>query len=172
MTFETKHQQVAAVYESGAVRRYHTKRVHQSQTVADHAWGVAMLITLLHPEPSANLLKAALLHDVAEVITGDVPYTAKEAYASLKAACRDAEQEVEKFFRVREYMAGITFEEMQWLKAADMLELVLYGMSEIRMGNTTMCEIYDRGVHILLTRPDVPEPITTFVKLLEVKKHD
>ena len=48
------------------VTRYHTVRTLVQETVGHHSHGVAMLCLFLAPDASANLLKAALVHDLAE----------------------------------------------------------------------------------------------------------
>ena len=53
-------------YRAGYTRRWHTTS-YLDQSVAEHSWGVALIIMQNHPNPSANLLKAALLHDLHEV---------------------------------------------------------------------------------------------------------
>ena len=70
-------KRVGRIMLSGCVRRYHTLGDTISQTVGEHAWGVATLISLLHPDPSARLLKAALLHDGPGMPAGAAPSKVK-----------------------------------------------------------------------------------------------
>ena len=62
------------------VLRYHTVQTLQRETVGHHSHGVACLVLLLDPQASARLLRAALLHDLAEQCTGDIPSAAKREY--------------------------------------------------------------------------------------------
>ena len=64
-------------------RRYHAMDMHDYQRVDAHSFGVAMFTTIIVPvcEPirRSTLLMAALVHDLPEHITGDIPGPAKRA---------------------------------------------------------------------------------------------
>ena len=111
--------------KAGNVMRYHTIG-HHMQTTGHHAWGVALLISKLHPDPSANLLKAALWHDMAEVETGDVPSPTKWDNADITTAL----EEMEARYMVRNgLVCRLSIEEGMWLRFADILECYLYAMN-------------------------------------------
>lgn len=74
--------QAQTVLESGDVRRWHTVPAVQ-QNVAEHSWGVATILALYHPHPSADLLRAALLHDCHEKEFGDIPSPTKRSVPEL-----------------------------------------------------------------------------------------
>ena len=59
------------------VKRYHTVTTLQCETVGHHSHGVAMLCVVLCPTATRALLLAALMHDLAEQATGDIPSPAK-----------------------------------------------------------------------------------------------
>lgn len=160
-------QSVVILYESGAVKRYHAKRTHVFQTVADHAWGVALLITRLHPNPRADLLKAAILHDAHEVITGDVPYTVKAANPELKKLLTRLEVYAEETIGLGRSLHDLPPEDFFWLKAADMMELVLYCRSEMMLGNKHIEPIWDRGREVLRSNIHTPEPILNLLTYVE-----
>lgn len=109
------------VYSSGKVRRWHTHPL-LSQTQADHSWGVAMILLLLHPHPSADLLKEALMHDMHELVTGDVPSQCKSA------SYRTLEEGQKSLFRERNGLpvVNLSEEDAAWLKMADVLEAQLF----------------------------------------------
>jgi len=83
---------IVDLYEAGKVRRWHTMRAVDPQTNADHSWGVAFLILLQWPDASANLIKAALFHDLGERWAGDIPGPAKLANHSLSLASKASEK--------------------------------------------------------------------------------
>src|SRR5262245_12780535 len=66
-----KEVKLFKIYEAGSVRRYHAKHTLVDQSVADHTWGVMLVLYwLYHPEPPpASMLRSALFHDVAEIVT-------------------------------------------------------------------------------------------------------
>lgn len=75
-----------ATLESGGVQRYHAvPSVLSKQRVDSHAWSVAMIVLCLTDgKASRALLLRALLHDSAEIVTGDIPYTVKRAVPEMK----------------------------------------------------------------------------------------
>lgn len=128
--------------KGGHVRRYHTVETIGQQTVADHSWGVAMMVLQLQPDASANLLKAALFHDLAEYDTGDTPAHAKWRSKPLKTALDDLERTVEDDLGIG---VDLTSDELITLKVADMLELLWFCVEQARMGNRNVDEIWERG---------------------------
>lgn len=108
---------------SGATTRYHTIRDpgRVKQSVAEHSWGVAVLIATYHPSPSANLLSAALTHDLAESRFGDIPAPTKREYPGIG----DLIDKLEDEWLYSMGIVGnrmITEKEREWLKAADIYE--------------------------------------------------
>lgn len=74
------NQQVRALFDGSSVKRFHTIPTVSENTVGQHSHGVAMMCMLLTGcACSANLLMAALTHDLAEQYVGDVPSPSKRA---------------------------------------------------------------------------------------------
>ena len=120
----------------GAVQRYHVLRTVQRQTNAEHQWGVAMIVEeLTGGNASKELIMAAMLHDVAEAVTGDTPYTAKQRSPELSAGLHKLEKAVEEDAGIN---FALTHDENATLKMADMLELMWYCDGESLLGNTTL----------------------------------
>lgn len=117
---------------SSAVKRFHVMRTHRTQTVGEHSHGVAVLVMQVLPECSATLLKAALVHDFHERSTGDIPTTAKWMYPDIDSAVSRAERHWNK-------MMGLDFElsltEELTLKFCDYMELLLFCIEELELGN-------------------------------------
>jgi 5'-deoxynucleotidase len=114
------------LHATGQVRRYHAHprlSVH-GQTVADHAWGVAAIISLLHPAPSAELLSAAIWHDAGERWAGDLPYPAKCAEPAMATAHAAVEARLAAANGVPQ--CKLSEIEARWLRFADRLESVLW----------------------------------------------
>jgi 5'-deoxynucleotidase len=115
-------ERLETIYRSGKVRRYHVDPImaRTGQTNADHQWGVAAIILMLHPNPSPALLKAAIFHDAAELMVGDLPFPFKLDHPAIAAA----HKEVERLAAKRMGLPDITLtsEEVKWLVFADRLE--------------------------------------------------
>lgn len=122
------------LYEAGAVKRYHTNLTIKEQDLAAHQWGVALIVNHIHPM-GYNVLMAALTHDLAESVTGDIPYTAKQKFTPLRAvsdACEEA------FNRDHGIDYPLNKEEQHILHWADMFECFLFSRREAWMGNYHM----------------------------------
>lgn len=65
------------MWRGGYTTRYHTERTLREDTVGHHSFNVAAIVMYVRPDASAALLRAALLHDVAEHVLGDIPAPVK-----------------------------------------------------------------------------------------------
>lgn len=125
------HPLLDALYDSGGTRRYHN-RPKLEQNVKEHSWGVAVIITALHPNPSSELLQAAILHDAPEKVYGDIlgpmKYTFPEAKA-LDEKCSDLfwKNISEKYDF---YWPYLTEEDKDWLDFADVYERCLFSAGQ------------------------------------------
>jgi HD domain-containing protein len=119
----------------GAVERCHTVRHHGSYTVAEHSWGVAMLLLQLYPEQFPILVKYALIHDVPEGLTGDIPSTAKGEDGALDNAILESfELPLLSDFKHHPGWHLI-------LKSCDRLDLYLWAREQVALGNVFANEI-------------------------------
>lgn len=119
------------LYSSGGTRRYHN-RPKLNQNVKEHSWGVAVIIISLHPNPSPNLLKAAVLHDCSEKVYGDFLSPAKIAFPELRELDKKCNELYWKDVKGIYGMSypELTYEEQLWLDFADMYECFLFGREE------------------------------------------
>ena len=123
------------------VKRYHTVTTLTSETVGHHSAEVALIVLLLEPEASRQLLMAALYHDLAEHQTGDIPSPAKRVYGIGEQV-----DELEKRL-MRE--AGVSYPlltetEARTLKLADIAQGALFCVREINTGNRNMRVVLGR----------------------------
>lgn len=134
---------VSMTRDGGSVIRYHTCRTIGSQTVAEHSFGVAMLIIwLTEGNCSVDLMKAALYHDMAEQHTGDMPATIKKAEDVVKELFDRLEGNFDTQY---DLVIDLSFEEKNILKWADTLELLLYCVEEYELGNKNVKKVFNRG---------------------------
>ena len=139
--------------DAGAVKRYHVKRTHRTQTIAEHTFGMLMLVKQVTTgqntysvESRAMLYEAILHHDLPELMTGDVPAPIKRVHPELGPLMDSIEQDLYPLYR--DYT--LTQEEAALLKWADRMELVLWCLEEFRMGNSYLKPTVARGLGWIL----------------------
>jgi 5'-deoxynucleotidase YfbR-like HD superfamily hydrolase len=123
------------------VKRFHTVTTLRGETVGHHSHGVAMLCLMLDPDASASLLKAALLHDLAEQATGDIPSPAKR-----ELGIRDQISAVEQAVLLNAdfRLPDLTTHEARTLKLADIAHGALFCVREMELGNRRARQVFDR----------------------------
>jgi len=85
----------------GVERRIWSSR-NMKESVADHSWGLCVLIMFCYPHLDlkidfSKMLKMALIHDIGEVIAGDVPFSKIVEFPELKK-----KKKKDEFFAIRE----------------------------------------------------------------------
>lgn len=134
------------IYKAGDVKRYHTVARLKEQTIAEHSWGVLAIVLYLEPNPSRQLISAAVFHDVAESRTGDVPATFKWANRNFADSLEAHETNINREMGIN---YELTERELAILKVADLSELVLHNVRELMMGNRYAAAIIARGMEAL-----------------------
>ncbi len=109
-------------YLSGSVNRWHMNpaMAWTGQPIADHQGRCVLLLLVLHPCPSVNLIRAVATHDAGELGAGDLSYDLKVQNPVLAAAHADFED------GQRQALVGpdpvLTLDEARWVKLIDRLE--------------------------------------------------
>lgn len=120
------------VLHSGDVVRFHNHVGIDKQKTAEHQWGVALILEYIYPECSKSLLLAALTHDAAEYMTGDIPFPAKQSSPELNDMLREMEMRWEEENGV---YFDLHHEEKAILKMADILEGMWFCVHQVRVGH-------------------------------------
>lgn len=137
------------VREAFHVRRYHTVlHVNKEETVAHHTCNViAILFELYDDAPPLDLIKLALHHDVPELVTGDIPATAKWEFPKFAEQAVLVEEEIKKeaglFDPKLEEIDQVLF------KFADMFDLCLKCVEEMATGNLLFARVLANGLSFL-----------------------
>ncbi len=124
------------------VRRLNFERCNRYQSVAEHSFYVAILAKEIaelmgYPKTTiSSVFEKALLHDVPEAVTGDIPYLVRKALDPVALSNLDsmAEEEIGV-----DLAAPIGV--LQIVAYADALEFALYLKEERESGNTTLVDI-------------------------------
>lgn len=139
------------ISEGGSVVRYHTRPGIKPDTDAHHSHGVAMLCELLSgggtkpqtgANASANLLMAALSHDLAEQKPGDMSAPAKRLLR-IGTYLHEVEQATLSEFGL-DYEQFLTEREKLILSLADCFDGMMYCCRELTLGNRNVLLIWRR----------------------------
>lgn len=162
----TSLERLLHLRDASAVTRYHTARTLRMQSLAEHSYGVALIILHLDPGATARLLAAALYHDLSEISTGDIPAPVKWDSRELTVVLSMLET---RYARRMGLDMDLGEAEAKMLKWADMFELVLWCREEWRMGNAFAHAIMTRGINYLLhdLGPCTPEAAQLLFNLME-----
>jgi 5'-deoxynucleotidase YfbR-like HD superfamily hydrolase len=147
----------------GSITRYNTRRFIRPQTVMQHIGSTALIAMLISDylneigvkNNSEKTLRMAIVHDIEEVISGDIPHELKydvphsarlrstlnelSAYTLSKTLDLIGDShlkgEYRKLLDEEKDMATI---EAKIVKAADYIDVVIYARLESKIGNKTM----------------------------------
>lgn len=124
--------------DGAETERYHTIRTLQRETVGHHSHGVAMFVVLLGG--GEDVLRAALFHDLAEHILGDIPSPAKKKYG-IGEQVNELEEQLLKGVHFSTEL-GDTSRRM--LKFADIFQGMAFCTREVKMGNAKLASVFYR----------------------------
>jgi 5'-deoxynucleotidase YfbR-like HD superfamily hydrolase len=94
-----------------------------------------------------SIIQEALYHDIPEVITGDIPATAKWDFPRLNGAIEAAEAEIIKAF---DNPTGADQMDRDIVRFADLLQLTVKAHEEVECGNIKMFDIRHNGIEACL----------------------
>lgn len=161
-------ERVLQFREGGHVERAHTVPHHGSYSVAVHSWQATGLLLALHPDPSADLIKAVLLHDVQERWTGDMPRHVGRNFGVMRAFFGHATERAQRSLGIAIKLTG---EEARWLRAIDGLEFLLWCYDQEALGNKHVSGYKSNQWAWFLERPkEIPKPIREFLKAYHWKR--
>lgn len=123
---------------AGRVIRYHTWPHIKQQSVGEHSWQVARILMTVWPAHSREMLQYALMHDMGEVKTGDVPYPFKADHPNVAVEFDQAEAEaiedMQKVFGCP-VLPTLSDFELTIIKICDYIDMWEWGLEEINLGN-------------------------------------
>lgn len=138
------------MWNGGNTRRFHTMPTLTIDTVGHHSFNLLCILLFLREDLPAHVLRAALKHDIAEHVVGDMPAPTKRALPNYMGVRTPTGHISERSFREAfgEHEAkvaeahGVNLEEdalsdaEKWLlKLADALDGMRFCIQERRMGN-------------------------------------
>lgn len=144
------------------VKRFHTVNTLITETVGHHSHGVAMMCLVFKPDCSKELLVAALMHDLAEHQTGDIPSPAKKQYG-IGAQVDELEERLMR--EVGLHMPELSDEEKRILKLADIAQGCIFCAREIHMGNARLIPVFNRYALYLEEMSPTQEELMVFATI-------
>lgn len=143
---------IAEIRNGNNVKRFHTTPRIQEETNGHHSANVAAILLRIEPNCSRQLLISALMHDVPEAYTGDVPAPFKWENPHIKSGLDKGEQD----YTLRHHIPNpeLNIEERQLLKLADMLDLVFSSLEELGRGNRYAEQLVANGENYLKNGPN------------------
>jgi hypothetical protein len=156
---------------AGTIKRYACWPTIQTQTVGEHCWQVAMIYEQIFGALSPPVEKFIRLHDVAELVMGDIPFPTKRNHPALKEAYNRAEENVLIGLGVE--MPELDPIERIRVKVCDLLEMTAFGMIDRELGSMLAVPIIYRTMAAAnelakgLPRPDYSAVLMFTVKLSE-----
>lgn len=143
-----------AARAGGNVNRFHTMTTLCKNTVAQHSFGVAVMMDQMYDgKAPAHMLRAALYHDIAEAQFGDIPSPAKRAMDS--ADLRLAE---DKYMKSNGLWTELNDWERWQLKSLDILDGLWYCAEEMGLGNRRIVEAWNNYRSYLFDHVKNAEP--------------
>lgn len=129
----------------GETRRYHGHRLLQEDFVGHHTFNLMSILIHICPHASATLLRAALKHDVAEHICGDMPAPTKRAEefgADFRAKFGEYEASLAAKVGLDLEEGALTADEKRYLKLADALDGMMFIIDERTLGNSRVEHVF------------------------------
>jgi 5'-deoxynucleotidase YfbR-like HD superfamily hydrolase len=155
----SNYERIVAARLGMNVRRFHTMQVLGSgDTVGHHSCGVALLIAILHPDPTARLLKAALMHDLSEYKIGDMPSQTKWSNPLVADHLASMEHAYDLQYQFNQ---KLDTDDQRWLRAVDLLDLMLYALEQVQLGNKTFHLVMERCIERVKGYEEFPYEATT-----------
>ena len=125
------------------IRRLNYERCNRYENVAEHSFYVGIMAYQLAcavglGETEARYcLKMGLMHDLAEAVTGDIPFLTRRALGAVACAGLDTLGEQEIGIDL-----GTDRQTLEIVQIADALEFALYLKEELMSGNHALADIY------------------------------
>lgn len=129
---------IKAMREGGETERVHTLPHHGSYSVGKHSFDALSLLLLLHDNPSVDLIKAVLWHDIAERWIGDMPAPAKWANPRLNFEYEQAEVVINEKIGLGALYLNLNEDDRTWLDEVDRLEVMLWALDQLQLGNSNV----------------------------------
>lgn len=139
------------IYRKGLrVERLHTVFHIAPYNNGFHSANAALIaheLCVLNGMNSASIIRYMLLHDVAEGYVGDIPSNVKKDYPEIKSVLDRIEHKWEEQYIPD--MPDLHHSEMAIAKASDAIELGMYCIEELKLGNQNILHVLDNIIRYM-----------------------
>jgi len=160
-----------------SVRRYNNIPMIKDENIAEHSAQVALTCIMFYSRYIDEEAKAhidlhkvtyvSIIHDIEEVITGDIPrstkYSSELTQLALKSVENLAYERIEEIFGIRRVVPNPY--EKSLIKLADIYLVLVKTYSELLMGNKEVSEIVDEIYYHLEKDPEITEAVEKYPKV-------
>lgn len=161
-TFLDKYSNLE-ILSMSEMTRYSGRLKITKESVAEHSWYVSYFILLVGKDYNISeqiinkAVSMAIIHDVPEIFTNDIPHDMKENFPELKQKIEEVEME---FIKEKVPNLYYLFNELKkesiesiLVNIGDALSVLLYTNKEINLGNKTKeISIISNEVKVRLTK--------------------
>lgn len=149
---------------AGNVKRYHTHELLKEEKVGQHTFNMLNILMIVTDRNlSRNLMMAALVHDMGEYETGDIPSPIKKLNPGLREQLNELEDRAMRAAHVGFY-PELSEWEYKLLKFADNLDGLLKVTDELRLGNKTVRWVGEKYLAYLLSMEDLGPTMTSLIE--------
>lgn len=143
-------ERVKLARRAGRVQRYHQHALLRTEDVAQHTFGlVNLLMIMTERQVTAELLMAAIAHDMGEYVSGDIPSPTKHGMGKeARAAFNAIEDKAMHDIHGAEWRTPTDWEYLL-LKTADNLDGLFKCMDERELGNGGIVFVGDKYAEFL-----------------------
>lgn len=153
-TLASDTQRIKFMREAASVRRCHTV-MHQdpAYNIGLHSFNMLAMLRILRPEASIDLVWAIIEHDLPERLTGDFPAPVKWTGVVDSHELGELESDIIKALSLSDSVAYLSEVDARWLRGLDMLELYLWSLDQINLGNRNLYVMKNRIEKYLKKNP-------------------
>ena len=123
-----------------------------------------------HPTVTMELYNHAMLHDIPEVFTGDIPYTTKLHYPEIKATLNQVEAKIEKQYKLLP-ATNLTDKDKMVIsfvvKVADMFVVYDEFVDYKNAGGIEVMKVMSENVFLKYCKPDSLLPLDLRSEIIE-----
>lgn len=131
------------------VQRLHTLPPIYRQSDGEHTFGVINIMLEVCPGITREALIIAQRHDICEAASGDIPSPVLHFSEQIAQGVKSFELTIHERFDLGKHHAALNDFERKVLRFSDRMELAMFSMEELDMGNRTQAKVCLRVLNMI-----------------------